>query len=149
MFTKVIKIFDSGKRQGLYEANIKLFTLSLENVGNCFDAHSLWDHKYGSSQDIVQINSQKNDFRLKKALDLYRRTFTMADGKSMQKVEKVFTDVILWIPENNWQNEMEVGAGNILMLADTLANFHMDDFKSELFGERKPRYVVMPDTTLL
>jgi len=145
MFTKVIKIFDPKEKQGLYEANIKVFTLGLENVGNCFDAHSLWDHKYASSQDIVQVNSQKKDFRLKKALDRYRRTFTTVDDKSMQKKEKVFTDVVLWIPENNWQNEMEVGAGNILMLADALANFHMDDFKGELFGQRKPRYAVMPD----
>jgi len=149
MFTKVIQPFGFLKKQNQNQTTIKLFTLRLSNVENCFDARSLWDHRYGSSKEITDKISGKSNFRLKKALDIYRITTNSSiDGKWMLKTMKVFTDIILWIPETNWQDDIEVGANNIAMLADTLAQFHTDDFKEDLFAEKKPNYVVMPDPLL-
>lgn len=149
MFTQVIKPFRSGKSKGVNETNIKLFTLRLSNVLNCYDAYSLWDHRYGSQKEIYEDSSGRNDFRLKKSLEIYRRIVnTSVDGKWMEKTEKVFTDVILWIPEAVWQDDIEVGATNISMLADKLAQYHTQDFKNDFFSGKKPAYVVMPDASL-
>ena len=146
MFTRVIKPFNIRKRQDLSDTNVKLFSLKLSNISSCFDAHSLWDHKYGSRKEIEETGSGRSDFRLKKAIDKYRRVVNQSvEGKWMQRKEEVFTDVILWIPDEKWQDDIEVGGNNIAMLADTLSQFHMEDFKDALFGQREPHYVVMPD----
>ena len=149
MLTQVSNIFKTKKNQYVNETSIKLFTLKLSNVMNSFDAHSLWDHRYGSQKDIVEPSSNKSDFRLKKALDKYRRVVNSSgEGKWMMKTEKVFSDVILWIPEPVWQDDIEVGANSLAMLANSLARFHTDDFKKDIFAGRPPAYVVMPDPTL-
>jgi len=142
------KMLQLDKFNFFHQSSIKLYTLRLANVVNCYDAHSLWDYRYAGQKDIQEINSGKINFRLKHALDKNRRMTAPDNETETEKIGKVFTDVIVWIPERIWQNELEVGADNIQMLARRLTRLHEQDFKSDLLAGRSPRYVIMPDPDL-
>jgi hypothetical protein len=148
MFTFIRRPFESALSPWLGN-DLRLFTLRLCNVDDCFDAHSLWDERYGGKKEIIEHSTGRSDLRLKAALDAHRGlTNEMDERRWLIRSERVFADVVVWLPEKEWQEDVEIGGKNLEVLVDNLANLHHEDFGSLLLCERLPSYVVMPDSGL-
>jgi len=150
MFTRIFKP-KGALPHWLGPAHPHLYSLTLENVYNPFDADAVWDDQYSGSKGITNVEGTSNQRwkRLKNALDDHRVTVPQNDtsGRLLGR-SFVYTDVVVWVASQVWLEDMAAGAARIKMLAHNLARNHHRDFESSLYRNRYPNYVVMPSEDL-
>ncbi len=127
----------------------RLFTLKLQNVTNPLDPYPLWERRFGGDSAIAESTTGSTHKRLKNALDVHRCTAVVANEQGWKAGEqKIFTDVVIRIPNKAYQDDVCLGARKLEIFSDNLAQLHQHDFGNDLYLERFPSYVVMPDTSL-
>ncbi|MCK5897075.1 MAG: hypothetical protein KAG20_09725 [Cocleimonas sp.] len=129
-----------------------LFTLRLTGVEMTEllkDPKQLWVPHAGGD-NIKHMESKDKDRRLWTALDTHRH-----QGKGYDKdrdheiIEgKVFSDVVIWIPEIYWRNVNRQGGAALSVMVDQLQKQHRKDFQHQLNEDREPHYCVMPQRHL-
>lgn len=151
------RISRRGKTQGRQWLEITgseyLFTLRLQNVANPLDDGGLWDSKYGGQDDIrAKVGERQLSNRLYEALRDHNRVVKKVDSAQAGRFDydhRVFTDVVVWIPQRTWQISARQGGYELQITANRLAYSHYQDFRDRLlYPERKPRYCIMPDASL-
>jgi hypothetical protein len=126
-----------------------VFTLELTGVADPFDPDPLWDRRYGGRSDIAERLTGDRDFRLQAVLDGCRNSLFERDSAGrFREVNPVFTDVVMWIPKENWRADAMRGGGRIEALQHTLTALHEEKFSRSLPEDRNPRYTVMADPGL-
>jgi hypothetical protein len=137
-------LFGTGKVVH-FGTNEDLFTLRLRNVRDYADVHSLWSSAHGGNKDIVESGTNKSDQRLRNALDMYRGHFKQAHTLGFKAAAKVFTDVLIWIPELVWRRALKYGGDIISLLSANLAALHLEDLGAETIPDKSPACLVMPE----
>lgn len=137
-------LFGTGK-VGHFGTNEDLFTLRLLNVRDYADVHSLWSSAHGGNKDIIESGTNKPDQRLRNALDRYRGHFKQAHTLGFKAAAKVFTDVLVWIPEVVWRRALKYGGDIISLLTANLAALHLEDLGAETIPDQSPACLVMPE----
>jgi hypothetical protein len=129
-----------------------LFTLHLKGIEMeqlLKDPKQLWvPHAGGDS--IQHLESKRKDRRLWMTLDTHRHQGIGYDKERDQSIieEKVFSDVVIWIPEIYWRNINRQGGAALSVMVDQLQKEHRNDFQNQLNNDRKPHYCVMPQSHL-
>ncbi len=127
-----------------------IHTLHLRGVSDPLDGDALWEHEYSGGDSIREAETGRPDRRLRLALDAHRQIVPRYDPERGYSVEdpRVFTDVLIRIPRKVWKGQRMTGGGRIPLLLDKLAYRHNQEFQDHLFGERTPRYQVVPEERL-
>jgi len=149
MFTIIKSAFGRTSKNPYLGPDERLFTLKLQNVTNPLDPYPLWEHRFGGDSSISESTTGSTHKRLKNALDVHRCTAVVADDRGWKAGSKrVFTDVVIRIPNKAYQDDVSLGARKLEIFSDNLAQLHQHDFGNDLCLERFPSYVVIPDTSL-
>lgn len=141
-----------------------LFTLHLRHVDNVLDADALWEESSYAGQENIRAvmydpqtgaELEEQDYRLYKALQDHPRVVSVKDANGVSdQGNRVFTDVVIWVPQIHWDNDARQGGHKIYIMADRLAHAHRRDLgkdargKAQLLDGRAPRYCIMPDPKL-
>lgn len=128
--------------------NQLVFTHILKGVKDHFDANSLWQEKHGGKKGIMSLEDKEEE-RLRYALDSFYPEEIEKKRDGFKEVSRrVYTDVVVWIPEAIWRDDIQTGGRKMEMLANNLSWCHRRDFGEILWGEREPSYVIMPEKGL-
>ena len=127
----------------------RLFTLHLKNITqeSRLDADAIWDNTYGGGSNICELSSNRKDRRLRKALDAHRKLTAIKEAGADRLSDKmrVFTDVVVWIPEGIWKASSREGGELLRIMSNRLIVQHKKEFGDELYRKgREPRYSLMP-----
>ncbi len=127
----------------------RLFTLKLKQVENPFDPTALWVSQYGGGRDIVESVTGASDKRLQAALDCHRCSVVRKNPLGWKtRHAMVFGDVAVWINDAVWRRDAQKGGPGAETLEDNLVRLHEEHFGAVLAQDRKPSYVIMPDSAL-
>lgn len=151
MFTLIRRPFSKMGRPSPWLGNDeRLFTLRLRNLKSPLSAYAIWDATYEEGKDVKDEHDQPTKKRLQEALRNHPFiTVGKDEQKRRQPVPKIFTDVVVWVPKEDWDRDVQLGGRNLEIMTDNLANLHKEDFEKMLWSEdRTPSYVVMPDPKL-
>ncbi|EXJ14146.1 hypothetical protein [Imhoffiella purpurea] len=128
-----------------------LWQLRLTGVEDPLDPDALWDNSGGSGRHIQESSSGEAGKRLCRALQDHRRWVRLNDPGHGRWIlgHRCFTDVILHIPRQTWDQDIRTTGGErIEVAAQNLIFRHQQDFKSSLPTGRQPRYLLRPDSRL-
>lgn len=146
LFGKSDDVLEEYQRAG---SELGVFTLTLLGVEDPFDPDPLWDRKYGGAAEIFEQLSEDREFRLQAALDGCRNsTFVRDEAGRFREHNPVFTDVVMWIPGQDWKADSMRGGHRIEALARNLGLLHRQKFTRSLPDDRAPIYTIMPDDKL-
>lgn len=147
-----LNVEDKGALSG--NVPIRIYNLRLKQVGDPFNDELLWAHHAALGDGMTgECDGQwQHDWRLFAALSRYPAPEqNVKDAKSgrVQAEKQVFTDVIIWIPQNLWDSRVRESQGKpVERLIENLEQRHYAEFKALLWKGRRPRYCVMPDKDL-
>ncbi len=113
------------------------------------DPKQLWVSHAGGD-GIQHLESKDKDRRLWMALDTHQHQGEGYDEDRGERVieGKVFSDVVIWIPEIYWRNINRQGGAALSVMVDQLQKQHSKDFKNKLNEDRDPHYCIMPQRSL-
>ncbi|ETR65712.1 MAG: hypothetical protein OMM_13834, partial [Candidatus Magnetoglobus multicellularis str. Araruama] len=120
----------------------RLFILELCNVKDCFNANDLWEAQYSGNDDIIESKTGQSRNRLQNALNIHRMIapITELSGRIKQKAF-VFTDVIVRIPKEIYEEDVRDNGRQLIMLAGNLCQLH-EHHLEDLWQNRKPSYTI-------
>lgn len=171
MFSFFSKAIEKMGRFSTHSAPLKsdqlgefLFTLRLRHVENVLDADALWEESSYAGQENIRAvmydpqtgsELEEQDYRLYRALQDHPRVVSVKDASGVSdQGNRVFTDVVIWVPQVHWDNDARQGGHKIYIMADRLSHAHRRDLgkdargQAQLLNGRSPRYCIMPDASL-
>lgn len=143
-----LNVEDKGALSG--NVPVRIYNLKLKQVSNLFSDELLWAHHTALGDSMAgECDGQwQSDWRLFAALSRYPAPEqNVKDPKSgrVRAEKQVFTDVIVWIPQNLWDSRVREEQGKPAeRLIENLEQRHYAEFKALLWNGRRPRYCVMP-----
>ncbi|KPA18976.1 hypothetical protein MHK_000807, partial [Candidatus Magnetomorum sp. HK-1] len=120
----------------------RLFILELCNVKDCFNANELWEAQYSGNYDIIESKTGQSRNRLQNALNIHRMVApSMEPSGKIKRKSFVFTDVIVRIPKEMYDEDVRDNGRQLIMLAGNLCQLHEQNLE-DLWQNRKPSYTI-------
>jgi len=120
----------------------RLFILELCNVTDFFNANELWEAQYSGNYGIIELKTGQSRNRLQNALNIHRMVApSMEPSGKIKRKSFVFTDVIVRIPKEIYDEDVRDNGRQLIMLAGNLCQLHEQHLEN-LWQNRKPSYTI-------